>query len=462
MLNFFIITAYLACMLAVGFTSSRRIKGISGFYVSDRSGSALLVSGSLLATIVGASQTLGLAGLGYARGLVGAWWMLVGSVGLFILTFRLAGKVRATEVYTLPELLKRQYGSETVKIVASLLISLAWLGVIAAQVVAAGKIMTSLWPVPLWLSVVVMGGVFVGYTALGGQYSVLKTDFIQFIIILAGVVACLVLSVDAAGGFSAMAKTLPPSHFSFPVSEQFTGNDLLVFLLFVGSTFLVGPDIYSRLLSARSPAAAKRAALTAALVMIPLAFVITLIGVSARVLFPGIPAEKAFPTVVMNLLPTGVNGFVIAALLAAVMSTAATCLLTTSTIVVSDVLRPLLKGSHATDKKMLLYSRVAIVLIGLFSVLIALHAQGIISALLMAYTIYSGGLVIPVIFGFSAKRFSLNHVGAMGAVATGGVLALVLKLSSHESLLVICFPVSLLVLFAGSRAAVHFGQKETP
>lgn len=462
MLNFFIITAYLSCMLAVGYTSSRRIKGISGFYVSDRSGSPLLVSGSLLATIVGASQTLGLAGLGYARGLVGAWWMLVGSVGLFILTFLLAGKVRATEVYTLPELLKRQYGSETVKIVASLLISLAWLGVIAAQVVAAGKIMTSLWPVPLWLSVVVMGGVFVGYTALGGQYSVLKTDFIQFIIILAGVVACLVLSVNAAGGFSAMAETLPPSHFSFPVSEQFTGNDLLVFLLFVGSTYLVGPDIYSRLLSARSPAAAKRAALTAALVMIPLAFVITLIGVSARVLFPGIPAEKAFPTVVMNLLPAGVNGFVIAALLAAVMSTAATCLLTTSTIVVSDVLRPLLKGSHATDKRMLLYSRVAIVLIGLFSVLIALHAQGIISALLMAYTVYSGGLVIPVIFGFYAKRFSLNHVGAMGAVATGGVLALVLKLSSHESLLVICFPVSLLVLFAGSRAAVHFGQKETP
>jgi len=461
MLNFFIITAYLACMLGVGFTNSRRIRGIAGFYVSDRSGSALLISGSLLATIVGASQTLGLAGLGYARGLVGAWWMLVGSVGLFILTFRLAGKVRATEVYTLPELLKRQYGSETVKIVASLLISIAWLGVIAAQVVAAGKIMTSLWPVPLWLSVVVMGGVFVGYTTMGGQYSVLKTDFIQFIILLAGVVACLVLSVNAAGGFSAMAETLPPSHFSFPVSEQFTGNELLIFLLFVGSTYLVGPDIYSRLLSARSPATAKRATLTAALVMIPLAFVITLIGVSARVLFPGIPAENAFPTVVMNLLPAGVNGVVIAALLAAVMSTAATCLLTTSTIVVSDVLRPLLGGSHATDKRMLLYSRIAIVLIGLFSVIIALHAQGIISALLMAYTVYSGGLVIPVIFGFYAKRFSLNHVGAMGAVATGGVLALALKLSSHESLLVICFPVSLLVLFAASRAAAHFGQKET-
>lgn len=461
MLNFIIITAYLACMLVVGFTSSRRIKGIAGFYVSDRSGSALLVSGSLLATIVGASQTLGLAGLGYARGLVGAWWMLVGSVGLIILTFRLAGKVRATEVYTLPELLKRQYGSESLKIIASLLISLAWLGVIAAQVVAAGKIMTSLWPVPLWLSVVVMGGVFVGYTTLGGQYSVLKTDFIQFIIILAGVVACLVLSVNAAGGFSAMAKTLPASHFSFPVSEQFTWNDLLIFLLFVGSTYLVGPDIYSRLLSARSPATAKRATLTAALVMIPLAFVITLIGVCARVLFPGIPAENAFPAVVMNLLPAGVNGFVIAALLAAVMSTAATCLLTTSTIVVSDVLRPLLKGSHATDKRMLLYSRIVIVLVGLFSVLIALHAQGIISSLLMAYTVYSGGLVIPVIFGFYAKRFSLNHVGAMGAVATGGGLALALKLSSLDGLLVVCFPVSLLVLFAVSRAAAHRGQKET-
>ncbi|MCK7510024.1 MAG: hypothetical protein MZV70_42300 [Desulfobacterales bacterium] len=70
------------------------------------------------------------------------------------------------------------------------------------------------------------------------------------------------------------------------------------------------------------------------------------------------------------------------------------------------------------------------------------------------------GLVIPVVFGFYAKRFSLNHVGAMGSLADEEVLALALKLSSHESLLVICFPVSFLVLFAGSRAAVHWGRKK--
>jgi solute:Na+ symporter, SSS family len=458
MINILIIATYFISMLAIGFMSSRRIRNISSFYVSDRSGSTLLISGSLLATIVGASQTLGLAGLGYTKGLVGAWWMLVGSLGLFTLTFWLAGKVRETEVYTLPELLKRQYGSETLKIIASLLISIAWLGVIAAQIVAAGKIMTTLWPLHMSMSVIMMGVVFILYTTLGGQYSVLKTDFIQFIIILAGVVACMILSVNQAGGISALMQNLPASHFSFPVSDQFSWHDLLLFILFVGSVYLVGPDMYSRILSARSPSTAKRATFLSALVMVPLAFVITMIGVSARAIFPGISAENAFPYVVMHVLPEGVNGFVVAALLAAVMSTAATCLLTTSTIVVSDVLRPLL-NERFTEKKMLLCSRVAVIIIGCLSIFIALQAKGIISSLLLAYTVYSGGLVIPVIFGFYSRRLSLHSLGAIASVLVGGFLALYLKLTSHEDILVICFPLCILILFAGSWIGKRIGSK---
>jgi SSS family solute:Na+ symporter len=444
-----IITIYFISMLAVGFMSSRRIRNITSFYVSDRSGSALLISGSLLATIVGASQTLGLAGLGYTKGLVGAWWMLVGSLGLFVLTFWLAGKVRETEVYTLPELLKRQYGSETIKIIASLLISIAWLGVIAAQIVAAGKIMMTLWPLHMSWSVIVMGVVFIFYTMLGGQYSVLKTDFIQFIIILVGVAACMILSVNHAGGLSVLMQKLPASYFSFPVSEQFSWHDLLLFILFVGSVYLVGPDMYSRILSAKSPSTAKRATFLSALVMVPLAFVITMIGVSARAIFPGISAENAFPWVVMNVLPDGVNGFVVAALLAAVMSTAATCLLTTSTILVSDVLKPLW-GERLTEKKMLSCSRIAVAIIGFFSIFIALQAEGIISSLLLAYTVYSGGLIIPVLFGFYSRRLALHPLGAIASVVVGGFLALYLKLTSSEDILVMCFPLCIVILLAGS------------
>jgi len=77
--------------------------------------------------------------------------------------------------------------------------------------------------------------------------------------------------------------------------------------------------------------------------MIPTAFLITFAGIAARVLLPEIQPESALPALVMNTIPTGLNGLVIIALLAAVMSSADTCLLTTSTIITSDILSPLFK-----------------------------------------------------------------------------------------------------------------------
>ena len=223
MINTAIIAAYLLGMLAVGLLSSGRIKTLAGFYVGDRAGGTWLITGSLMATIVGGSSTLGIAGLGFSKGLVGAWWMLVAAMGLLILSFCLSKKVRSYGVYTLPEILQIQYGSDLAKTISSMLISLAWIGVIAAQIIAAGKILSSLWSfVDPQATMLTVGAVFMIYTALGGQYSILKTDFFQFIIILAGISICLVSIFMATGGVSAMAAALPPDHFSFPVSPVFT------------------------------------------------------------------------------------------------------------------------------------------------------------------------------------------------------------------------------------------------
>ena len=245
MINTAIIAAYLLGMLAVGLLSSGRIKTLAGFYVGDRAGGTWLITGSLMATIVGGSSTLGIAGLGFSKGLVGAWWMLVAAMGLLILSFCLSKKVRSYGVYTVPEILQIQYGSDLAKTISSMLISLAWIGVIAAQIIAAGKILSSLWSfVDPQATMLTVGAVFMIYTALGGQYSILKTDFFQFIMILAGVSICLASIFMATGSVSAMAAALPPDHFSFPVSPVFSLHDLLIFCLFVGSVFIVGPDIY--------------------------------------------------------------------------------------------------------------------------------------------------------------------------------------------------------------------------
>ena len=446
-MNNIIAGAFLLGMMLVGILSMKKIKSASSYFVADRNANTPAVTGSLLATIIGGSSTIGIAGLGYSKGLVGAWWMLVGAIGLIVLSVWFAERVRNYEVYTLPEILKKQYGGDAIRIIASVLIAAAWLGIIAAQIIAAGKILSVLWPgQSAWL-MIIAGSVFIIYTLLGGQYSILRTDLIQSIFIIAGIIVCTIAGVSAAGGLSGMAENLSPSYFSFPTAPDFGWINLLTFLFFVGATYLVGPDIYSRIFCSRDPKVARKSLMLTASIMIPTAFLITFAGIAARVLLPEIQPESALPALVMSTIPTGLNGLVMIAFLAAVMSSADTCLLTTGTIITSDILGPLFK---IDEKNLLKISRICVIVTGVVSLLIALTLQGIIASLLLAYTIYSAGLVIPILFGFHAERFGLNAAGAMIAIAGGGVTGLILKLSGHSGLLLCTIPLSVALLFAGS------------
>ena len=448
-MNIAIVGAFFLGMVLVGIYSLRKITGPLSYFVADRSGSTASVAASLLATIIGGSSTVGLAGLGYARGLVGAWWMLVGVIGLGALSLSLAGQVRRYDVYTLPEILERQYGGMSLKIVASALIACAWLGIIAAQFIAAGKILSALWPGHFDLLIIIAAAVCITYTVLGGQYAILRTDLIQSVFILAGIAIAVVAGLWTAGGMTGLEAQLPPSHFAFPTSPAFSPMDLLTFLFFVGTTFLVGPDIYSRIFCAKNPPTARKALALTAAIMIPLAFSITLIGMAARVILPGIPPETALPSLVMTCLPIGLNGLVMAALLAAVMSSADTCILTTSTILSADVIQPL-TGSSMTDRRLLATSRIVALIAGFGALFIALKIRGIIASLLLGYTIYSGGLIIPVLLGFYRKRLRLTAWGAAISIMAGGGLGLFLKLSGYDTLMLITIPVSAVLLFAGS------------
>ncbi|MDD5591659.1 MAG: hypothetical protein PHY18_07045, partial [Dehalococcoidales bacterium] len=140
MLQLTIIAAYFAIMIVIGVLSRGRVRGVDDFLVAGRRGSPLFITGSLLATIVGGSATIGMAGLGFARGLTGAWWLLVGSIGLVVSGIFFAGKVRGFGLYTLPEMVEKQYDSR-VGLAASFLVVIAWVGVLAGQIIASGKIL---------------------------------------------------------------------------------------------------------------------------------------------------------------------------------------------------------------------------------------------------------------------------------------------------------------------------------
>lgn len=442
-----IIALYFIIMLAVGMASRRNAKRADDFFVAGRKSTSPFIVGSLLATIIGSSATLGMAGLGFTQGLTGAWWLLVGSIGLVFLGLFFARKVRKLALYTLPELVEKQYGHR-VALAASILIVVSWIGIIAAQIIGAGKIMSILGVGSPNVWMVIFTAIFVIYTVLGGQHAIIRTDFLQSLVIFAGIFASLFLLLDRLGGWGGLTSSLPAERLSFPLSPQFDGVALATLLLLVGLTYVVGPDMYSRIFCARDDRTARTATLWTALLIIPIAFAVAIIGMGAAVLFPDIASEQAFPTVISELFSPLLSGIVLAALLCAVMSSADTTLLSASTILTVDIIgrfRPTVSPENALPR-----SRWAIVLLGICALVVALLLKGIISALLFAYTVYTSGVILPVIFGFFRNRLKVTSAGAMAALIGGGTAGLLSKLLAIRHLDLWALLISGVLLFLAS------------
>ena len=455
MLQLFIIVIYFLAIIGIGVWSRRRAGSQDGFFVANRKGTLPLITGSLLATAVGGSSTVGMAGLGFKQGLTGAWWLLVGSIGLLILGGFFAKKVRGTALYTLPELAEKQY-DRRVGLAASILIVIAWVGVVAGQIVAAGKVLSILGMGSVTFWMIVFTAVFVIYAILGGQFSIIRTDVFQSAILFGGIFVALALVFARVGALEGLKFSLPPSYFSFPVSPEFDWKTLISLLILVGATYVVGPDIYTRLFCAKEEKTAQRSAILSAFLFIPLALAITLIGMSAKVLYPQIAAEQAFPQVIAGVLSPGLSGLILAALVAALMSSADTCLLSQSVILTEDIFKRF--HSSLDERKTILLTRLSLIVLGLLALCLAIVLKGVISSLLFAYTIFTCGLVVPVIAGFYKERLKVTPQGALVALIGGGTIGLLGKIPGFaiplkEDLGLIGFAVSAILLFGVSFLA---------
>lgn len=444
MLETVIIAIYFAVMIAIGIYSRRRAKEADDFFVAGRKGSTLFITGSLVATIIGGSAIMVTTKLGFVQGLTGIWWLLAGSIGLVVLGIFLARKVRELDLYTLPELVETQYNAQT-GFAASILIVIAWVGVIGAQIIAAGTIMDALGIGNTQVWIAVFAVVFVAYTIIGGQHAIIRTDSIQSLIIFAGIIIGSVMVIVKAGGISGLSEALPEDQFGFPLSSQFDGYELVKLLLVVGLAYVVGPDMYSRLFCAKDAGTARRSVFWTALLIIPVALGIVLIGMGAAALYPDISPGQAFPVIIREVLPPFLGGTVLAALLCAFMSSADTTLITAGTILSVDIVGKLKPGLD--KQRLLVISRWSIVAMGAAALLLALYLQDIVDAILFAYTVYTGGVIIPVLAGFYRDRLKVTPMGAIAAIIGGGAVALISKLFDIKYLDIISLGVSAGLLF---------------
>ena len=403
-----IIAVYFLIVLAVGFFSYFKIKTPADYYVSGKRAGLIPVSGSLLATILGGSAILGTIELSQKIGWAALWFLCSASLGLLALV-PLSKYVNRFGNYTLPELLGKFYGKNA-EFISSLIIPIAWIGIVAAQIIAAAKILSGLGFVSYNNAAIVSGVVFIIYTFAGGQISILKTDTIQSVIIVAGLIVLLFFSIGTSTVHP--FDSLKPNEL---FNEAFSFFDLVILILTYSVTFVVGPDIYSRVFCAKNEKTASRSILVVAIMLIPVSFILTWLGI-----FSVNNEHEGIVSFAGHILPAWAYGLFIAALLSAVMSSADTTLLTSS-MILSE-----LATGNLNEKRALKYTHYFIVIIGIFSIIIALYMTSIIQTLLFALTIFSGAFVVPTLAGLLNLKVKKERV--VIAIIIGGIFALTGKI----------------------------------
>lgn len=411
--------------LVLGFICVRdwfKVKNFDDYVVAGRKQTAPFVFMSLMATVLGASATVGIAARAENIGFAAFWWLGVGAIGFWFQAAFLSKPIHDLDVRTLPELAEKTVGKVGRKLVG-FIIAVSWIGIIAAQFAAvAGFIGLVLGHDAGTMSVVITAAIVIVYTLLGGQLSVVRTDALQFGILTVGFAAAAIYCM-VAGNEATLIETAAENAASTVASlgdfsllnEKFGIADLAMMLFTVGGAYFLGPDVISRNLVAKDASAAKKAVIVGSFAILVFSVIIVYLGMWAHAYAPAEGVNPLF-RLASNVLPLPLAALLSVGLLSALLSSADTCLINSAAIFGSDIL----------GTKRIAVVRILVVIIGLIAMILALGGKDIIALLTMAYSVYTPGIVVPLAVAIIAhKKFNIMKNLWYAGVCLGGLFGLV-------------------------------------
>ena len=404
------IIIYILIMLCISIYDYFKVNNFEDFAVAGKNQGFKTVFLSLMASIIGASATIGLADRVIQVGFPAFWWLGVGTFGLILQSIFLSEKIRALNANTLPDIAKITVGNGA-KTMLAILIVISWVGIIAAQMVSLSVLVKTIFGKENSESIIIFIGIFVIiYTLIGGQLSVLKTDRIQSLMIGIGIIITVIYLVVTKGG--SLNSTVSEIEV---VNSDVQIIDILSLFFIVGGTYFLGPDIISRNLFSKDGKIAKRAAFFSGVGLFIFAILITFIGLWAKVNIDDLKGINPLVHIMSNYVPLPVEILLCLALIATLVSSADTCLINAATIMEYDIL----------GKKRVWVIRVMVVLLGACALIMAMYNKDIIGLLTGAYSIYSPAIVCPLCVAICVhKHKSIRKRLWYMAVLCGGILGI--------------------------------------
>ncbi|XP_064652316.1 sodium/glucose cotransporter 4-like [Lineus longissimus] len=397
-----VIVLYFVIVLAIGIWSSCRNRGsVGGYFLAGRSMHWIPVGASLFASNIGSGHFIGLAGSGAASGIGIAVFELNAIFVLMILGWVFVPVYVAAGVYTMPEYLRKRFGGQRIRVYLAVLALLLYIFTkISADLYAGAVFIEQSLKWNLYASVLLLLGIAALFTITGGLTAVIWTDFIQTIIMVIGAFVLMILSFTKVGGyqavkdgyFEAIPETTLYSNATCGIPASYSYNlmrgmetDLpwtgAIFGLMVSAIWYWCSDqvIVQRALAAKDLSHAKGGTILAGYLKILPLWLLVFPGMIARILFPdevgcADPAickalcgkergctDIAYPKLVLNLMPDGARGLMLAVMMAALMSSLTSIFNSGSTIFTMDIWRRIRK--HASDMELMIVGRVFVLVL---------------------------------------------------------------------------------------------------
>ncbi|MDH4055322.1 MAG: sodium:solute symporter family protein [Gammaproteobacteria bacterium] len=431
-LDLFAIGAYFVVLIWIGLRVARRERGSGeseSFLAADRNMGLLQTTASTAATDLGGGFSIAMGGLGFTLGISGSWLIAISGLSVVLVSFLMVPKVKrwADRVrgLTTGDLFETRFDRRTGTL-AAVVIGIAWFTFAGGQIIAGAKLLQATVGLDLTIAVVLSGSVILAYTALGGLKAVIYTDVFQMIVLLIGIIFIAVpIGLHAVGGWSGIVEhfTANPETASLVDWGAVSWQELLGWFFAIFPVWFISIAAMQRIVAARDEKTARRAfLLTGVPIEWPLfAIGSTLIGLIARMLMPELQdAEMATPMIIMELLPVGVAGIVIAAYIAAVMSTADSVLMGPVAIYTNDIYRKFLRPD-ASEQALVRVARAATLVLGVLSIGMAYLVPNVLELILYAYTFGAAGLFFPMLGLLFWPRTTAS--GAFWSMLGGGCSA---------------------------------------
>jgi SSS family solute:Na+ symporter len=419
-------------LLTVSLARLGKVKTKADYLVAGRSLPAFVLVFTLLSSWIGSGSLLAGAENAYKHGFVALWQAGGGWAGLLLIYF-VAPRARKFAQFTIPDLLEARY-NQAARVLGVIAILLAYTAITSYQFIGGGDILHLIFPdvISPVLGQYILAAFVIVFTAIAGMSSVAYMDL--FIGLLATVTMCLALPalVHKAGGWSAVHAALPASHF------QLFGDlsPIRCLELFLPTCLLLlgNQSMYQKFFSAKSEKDATRAVIGWIIGTVILETVIVAIAVTGSVLFPAGEVSKAPREI---LAYSGLHAFtdssaplrllgalLMGAIFAKVISTANNWLFSPATNLVNDIYVRYV-SPDASNKKILIVSRLMVVLLGLWALFQSLGTESVLEKALYAYTIYAAALTPVILAAFFWRR--ATAAAAVSSIAVGTVVTVLWK-----------------------------------